>query len=104
MPCCTFQCSEQVLKSKENVGKSHTQDDLYTEEEVYGSLYDAINSLVFRGNGKKEYEEEVYETLYDVINSLVFRQQQGEYEEEEVYESLYDAINSLVFRQQQGGV
>jgi hypothetical protein len=43
-------------------------------------------------------------SLYDIINSLVFRQQQGEYEEEKVYESLYDIINSLVFRQQQGGV
>jgi hypothetical protein len=48
MPCCTFQCSEKVVQSEENVGKRHTQDDLYMEEEVNKSLYDAINSLVFR--------------------------------------------------------
>ncbi len=63
------------------------------------------STLLCSGNCKEEYEEEeVYESLYDIINSLVFSNGKEEYEEEEVYESLYDAINSLVFRQHQGGV
>ncbi len=36
------------------------------------------STLLCPGNSKEEYEEEeVYESMYDIINSLVFRQQQG---------------------------
>ncbi len=36
------------------------------------------STLLCSSNGKEEYEEEeMYESLYDVNNSLVFRQRQG---------------------------